>query len=184
MHNYHDVHRRFPAQANYDKNGRPLLSWRVQILPFVEENTLYHEFRLDEPWDSEHNKKLIERIPHVYCSPELSPQEYGKTTFLGVAGKKAFFQGTEGISIRQITDGTSNTLMIVEAPPGQAVVWTKPDDFDVDAGRLHERLFQGRDTFGAAMCDGSAHVFGKATTEKTLQAYFTINGGEIIPFDN
>ena len=184
MHNYHDVHRRFPAQANYDKNGRPLLSWRVQILPFVEENKLYHEFHLDEPWDGEHNKKLIERIPHVYRSPKLSYQDYGKTTFLGVAGKRAYFQGTEGISIRQITDGTSNTLMVVETPPSQAVVWTKPDDFDVDAGQLHERLFQGRESFGAAMCDGSAHVIGKATTEKTLQAYFTINGGEIIPFGN
>jgi hypothetical protein len=184
MHNYYDVHRRFPAQANYDKNGRPLLSWRVHILPFIEEGKLYKEFHLDEAWDSEHNQKLIERIPHIYRSPELSFQDYGKTTFLGVAGKHAFFQGTEGITIRQITDGTVNTLMVVEAPPSQAVVWTKPDDFDVDPGHLHERLFQGRDSFGAAMCDGSAYVIGKATTEDTLRAHYTINGGEIIPSGN
>jgi hypothetical protein len=181
MHNYFDVHHRFPAQAIHDKNGRPLLSWRVQILPFIEESNLYHEFHLDEPWDSEHNKKLIERIPRIYRWPGLLQRDYGKTTFLGAAGKRAFFQGTEGITIRQITDGTVNTLMVVETPASQAVVWTKPDDFDVDAGQLHERLFQGRDSFGAAMCDGSAHVIGKATTEDTLRAFFTINDGEVIP---
>jgi hypothetical protein len=182
MHNYHDVHRRFPAQANYDKNGRPLLSWRVHILPFLEENKLYKEFHLDEPWDSEHNKNLIDRIPSIYRSPKLSYSDRGKTTFVGGTGKHAFFQRAEGISIRQITDGTVNTIMVLEAPPNEAVIWTKPEDFDVDAGKLHERLFHGRESFGAATCDGAAHVFKNAITEKTLQALFTINGGEIIPY--
>jgi hypothetical protein len=181
MHTYHDVHQRFPAQANYDKNGRPLLSWRVHILPFLEEGKLYKEFHLDESWDSEHNKKLIERIPSVYRSPELTFQDFGKTTLLGGAGKNSLFQGKEGVSIRQITDGTSLTFMIVEAPPNAAVVWTKPEDFDVDAHRLHERLFRGRDSFGAAICDGSARVIGKDIAEKTLRALFSINGGEVIP---
>jgi hypothetical protein len=181
MHNYHDVHRRFPAQANYDPKGRPLLSWRVLILEYVDEGNLYHEFHLNEPWDSEHNKKLIGRIPHIYRSPEVPQKDFGKTTFLGLAGMHAFFHGAEGISIRQITDGTSNTLMVIEVPLRQAVPWTKPEDFDVDADQFHDRLFQGRDAFGAAMCDGSAHVFGKAISDKTLQALFTINGGDIVP---
>jgi len=181
MHNYHDVHHRFPAQANYDKNGRLLLSWRVHILPFLEENKLYKEFHLDEPWDSEHNKNLIDRIPSIYRSPKLSYSDRGKTTFVGGAGKHAFFQGTEGISIRQITDGTSNTIMVLESQPNEAVVWTKPEDFDVDTDRLHQRLVQGRESFGTAFCDGSARVLQKTITEKTLQALFTINGGEVIP---
>jgi hypothetical protein len=181
MHNYHDVHRRFPAQANYDPKGGPLLSWRVLILEYVEEANLYHEFHLNEPWDSEHNKKLIGRIPHLYRSPEVPQKNFGKTTFLGVAGKHAFFHGAVGTSIREITDGTSTTLMVVETPPSQAVIWTKPDDFDVDSGILHDRLFQGRDVFGAAVCDGSAQLLSKAISEKTLHALFTINGGEIIP---
>ena len=69
MHNYHDVHRTLPPAYHADASDRPLLSWRVLILPYLEQDALYREFHLNEPWDSDHNKKLIERIPAVYQSP-------------------------------------------------------------------------------------------------------------------
>ncbi|HMC89933.1 MAG TPA: DUF1559 domain-containing protein, partial [Gemmataceae bacterium] len=63
LHNYHDTYGRFPAVANFDKDGKPLLSWRVHLLPFLDEGQLYREFHLNEPWDSAHNKKLVSRLP-------------------------------------------------------------------------------------------------------------------------
>jgi len=69
MHNYHDVHASLPPAASHDDDDKPLLSWRVHVLPYVEQNELYKEFHLDEPWDSEHNKKLIPRMPVVYRTP-------------------------------------------------------------------------------------------------------------------
>ena len=180
MHNFHDVNGRFPAQALYDKNGRALLSWRVQLLPFLEEGKLYKEFHLDEPWDSEHNKQLIGRIPATFRTPQLPLEDHEKTTMLGPVGKRALFRGKQGVKIRNITDGTSMTIMVLEATPNDAVIWTKPDDFDVDAGHLHERLFQGRDSFGTAFCDGAYHPLQKAIKDKTLEWLFTINGGEAV----
>src|SRR6185295_10166602 len=131
MHNYHDIHKRFPAQAIYDKSGKlPLLSWRVLILPFVEENGLYKEFHLDEPWDSEHNKKLIEKMPAIFNSPgaDLPP---GKTCYVVPRGKNTLFEGDKGMRDRDIVDGTSKTIMLVEVGADKAVTWTKPDDMEV-----------------------------------------------------
>src|SRR5207302_1956982 len=67
--NYADAFGRAPAAAICDKNGKPLLSWRVAILPFIEQDNLYKQFHLDEPWDSDHNKKLLARMPNVYALP-------------------------------------------------------------------------------------------------------------------
>src|SRR5215208_5386317 len=66
FHNHHDANGRLPGNI-CDKNGKALLSWRVQILPYLEEDKLYFEFKLDEAWDSDHNKKLIEKLPKTYA---------------------------------------------------------------------------------------------------------------------
>ena len=97
MHNYHDTFTAFPPAYSVDKDGKPLLSWRVHILPVSSSSTpLYQEFHLDEPWDSDHNKKLIARMPQIYRSPN-SMAEPGKTVYLGNAGKDGVFvPPTEG----------------------------------------------------------------------------------------
>ncbi len=69
MHNYLDANSHFPPAASVDKAGKPLLSWRVMILPYIDQDQLYKQFHLDEPWDSEHNKKLIDKMPQIYASP-------------------------------------------------------------------------------------------------------------------
>src|SRR5262249_25771193 len=102
--NHHDTYKRFPAPSIKDKEGNPLLSWRVKILPFIDENELYKEFHLDEPWDSDHNKKLIARMPKVYASPN-APNQNGTTVYLGVAGAGNFFGTPNELSIRNIIDG-------------------------------------------------------------------------------
>jgi len=94
MHTYHDKHRAFPARA-ISKDGKPLLSWRVQLLPFLEQQALYEQFRLDEPWDSEHNRKLIPLMPAVFGGPKpgAKPAKPVMTQCLGVAGKGMMFDG-------------------------------------------------------------------------------------------
>ncbi len=89
MHNLHDVNNHFPPQAIVDDDGKPLLSWRVAMLPYLEQQDLYNEFKLDEPWDSEHNKALIPRMPAVFAIPGAAKPEPGKTFYRGFSGPAA-----------------------------------------------------------------------------------------------
>jgi hypothetical protein len=181
MHNYHDTYKAFPSHASYDKQGRPLLSWRVQILPFIEHQNLYQEFHLDEAWDSPHNKKLIARMPVVYRSP-LAKAGPGKTTYLVVVGKDTMFPpGDKGVQVRDVTDGLSQTLLIVEADDGHAVPWTKPEDLRFNPQDPFQGL-GGKATgrFLAAFADGSVRVISRTINAADLRALFTRNGGEVI----
>lgn len=181
FHNYHDVHRKFPANS-VDANGKPLLSWRVHILPYIDQYALYNQFKLDEPWDSEHNKKLAEIVVAVYRDPsaELKP---GTTTYL-MPNSAGTLGGQSPLQIRDIRDGTSNTLMVVNVAPDRAVIWTKPDDLTV----TQENPFAGiitatRKKFEAAFCDGSVRVISDATDPKTLWLLFQINDATPIDYD-
>ena len=183
MHNYEGTHRRFPPQAIKSKDGKPLLSWRVAILPYLENNELYQQFKLDEPWDSEHNKKLIEKMPQVYLSQGLANlPEKGRTTYLAPLAERTVFSAhPEGVKIAAITDGTSNTIMILEANPKAAVIWTKPDDLPVDLKMPHKNLEgpEGK-IFLSAFCDGSIHFISKTVDAETLRRLFQIDDGQPI----
>lgn len=185
MHNYHDSYRAFPAGYNADKDGKALLSWRVHILPFVEGADLYEQFHLDEPWDSPHNKALIEQMPEVYRAPG-SKNEPGMTNYLGVGGADGVFVKPKagdrlGTSIARITDGTSNTIMTVEVPDKSAVIWTKPGDFAPKKGNpiaglvgLHAGGFQ------AGFTDGSVQFIAESVDAGLLKALFTKSGAEAV----
>ena len=182
MHNYHDVNKHFPAAASYDANGKPLLSWRVHLLPLLECEPLYEKFHLDEPWDSEHNRKLIDQMPSVYRSPASKLKEKGRSSYVVVVGKDTVFPGREAIPIKEIKDGTSNTIMAVEVDDEHAVIWTKPDDLAFDPEHPAKGLGgpDGRG-FNALFCDGSVHFLQKDLDPKVLRALFTRAGGEVIP---
>ncbi len=184
LHNYHDTIGSFPPQATYDKNGKPMLSWRVFILPYIEQDNLYKQFHLDEPWDSEHNKKLLAQMPKVYASPadEKSVKDH-LTHYQGFFGKGAFFEGKKGLRIADFTDGTSNTLMIVEA--SKAVPWSKPEDIPFDPAKELPKLgLPGAQGFQAGMCDGSVRFISHTIKPQTLKSLITRDGGEVIDFND
>ncbi|MHB8971546.1 MAG: DUF1559 family PulG-like putative transporter [Pirellulaceae bacterium] len=197
LHNYHDTFTAFPPAYSADKDGKPLLSWRVFILPYIEQTPLYQEFNLDEPWDSDHNKKLIARMPQIFRSPN-SGAEPEKTVYLGNAGEDGVFvpptggaiksggtpQMPLGLSFAKISDGTSNTIMTVEANDGAAVIWTKPDDFVPAADNPLQGLTGMRPGgFLAGLCDGSVRFIAATIDKSTLKALFTCSGGEVVEFD-
>ncbi len=188
MHNHHDTFLNFPAAYSMHKEKKPLLSWRVHILPFLEQRALYDQFKLNEPWDSEHNLKLVAKMPPVYRSPTSSAGE-GLTTYLGVGGargvlsKPAAASEGPGIGVRMssITDGTSNTLAIVEASDARAVIWTKPEEFVPDAKDPFKGLlgmYPGG--FNAGFCDGSVRFISQSIDLKMLNYLFERDDGNIV----
>jgi hypothetical protein len=181
LNNFAAAYQWFPAAAGCDKEGKPLLSWRVYILPFVEQQELYNSFKLDEPWDSEHNKALIARMPIVYRNPDLPQANEGKTNYLAVVGDNAAIRPKQGTAMTDITDGTSNTIMVVEASPDRAVIWTKPDDFSPDEKNPAAGLGGSRPgIFLALFADASVQAISLTNDPATLKALFTRNGGEVI----
>ena len=179
MHNYHDTYKHLPPAYVASKDGKPLLSWRVLLLPYLERNDLYKQFHLDEPWDSPNNKKLIERMPTVYESPNSKVSGEWKTNYVTVRSEDTIFPGKKAISFREIRDGTSNTIMLVEANDDQAVIWTKPDDFEYDQqDPIRDLVGLWPDGFLAGLADGSVRFIWSSTNPTDLKAFFTRNGGE------
>lgn len=185
LHNFHDTYRAFPAGYSADADGNPLLSWRVHVLPFLEQQVLYDQFHLDEPWDSPHNKKLIARMPQVYRHPS-SKAEPGMTNYLGVAGKDGVFVRPQagdrlGTRFAEMLDGTSNTIMTVEVPDESAVIWTKPGDYSPnldDPMKGLMGLYPGG--FQVGFGDGSVRFLSEMIAPETLRGAFTKSGGERI----
>jgi hypothetical protein len=195
LHALHDSYGFFPSAGINDVKGKPLLSWRVAILPFIEQGNLYTRFRFDEPWDSEHNKKLLPRMPSVYAPPPgVKTKQPHSTFYRGLAGKEALFvvggpspggvagrlpRPSFGRRMVAITDGASSTLMVVEA--GEAVPWTKPDDLVYDAKKLVPKLGGAfPEGFHALFADGAVRLIKKDIDEKTLRRLITVAGGEVI----
>ena len=184
--NYEATFRRFPSDLpTLDAeaaDNTPKLSWRVHILPFIEQNNLYEQFRQDEPWDSPHNKKLLGKMPDVFRSP-ASRANKGMTRYRGVGGENGIFaQKRRGkVSFGSITDGSSNTILVLECPDEMAVPWTKPDTgLDYDKVKLSQLLTTYGSGVNAAFCDGSTRMIPKDCSQKDLSSLMQMNEGNIV----
>jgi hypothetical protein len=180
IHRFADAKKHFPPAAIADAIGRPLLSWRVAILPYLEQEALYKEFHLDEPWDSEHNRKLIDRMPDVYRS--LGATAGGRTEYVVAVGPGSVFESTTATGFGEITDGTSNTIMAIEIGDEQAVTWTRPEDFTFDPQKPSAGLTTPySDGRLLLFCDGSVHFITQSIDDETLRRLFVKNDGQVVP---
>jgi hypothetical protein len=180
MHNYEATYTGFPAAAICDKKtGKPLLSWRVAILPFIEQEALYKQFKLDEPWDSEHNLKLAKNMPKVYFHPKANKPGDNKTHYRLFYGKGAAFELDKSAKLQTFTDGLSNTLMAVEAE--EPVVWTNPYDLAFDPTKALPKMLSIDGKFSAAYCDGSVRTFKMPIDQEILKLLIQKSDGKPIP---
>jgi hypothetical protein len=165
------------------RGGKALLSWRVALLPFLGEANLYRQFRLDEPWDGPHNKKLLAKMPKVYAPPGVKTREPYTTFYqVFVGGGAAFEKHQVARWPASIPDGTSNTILIAEA--GAAVPWTKPEDMLYapdeplpELGGLYPKVFN------VVTADGAAAALFKGADPDQLRAAITCAGGEQVDWD-
>ena len=179
MHIYLHEHGRLPPAFHPNRQGRPLLSWRVLLLPYIEHKPLYDQFHLEEPWDSPHNLTLIKKMPLEYLAPKWGVQPGPSFTYWhAFTGEATAFVGAEGLQLPgDFPDGPQNTVLL--ALGGPAVLWTKPDDIIYGPGiplpNLYNVLAHG---FYVAMGDASVRLVRRGVSEETIRAAITRNGGE------
>jgi uncharacterized protein DUF1559 len=185
MHTHHDVFRRFPPSKTqkevWGPDGKPNLSWRVLLLPYLGELNLFNQFRLNEPWDSEHNLKLLDQMPRFYKTGD-DPQ---KTSIVAVCGAGAVFDENEqGSSLSEIRDGTSKTILVVQAGPDKAVPWTKPEDVPLVPANPLSALGNVGDALFVALCDGDVKKLSTKIPPDKLAALLTVNGEEYVKLED
>ncbi|WP_435018032.1 DUF1559 domain-containing protein [Tundrisphaera sp. TA3] len=184
LHNYESTNGHFPAAAITSKDGKPLLSWRVAILPYLDQADLYNQFHLDEPWDSEHNKTLIPRMPTVFLNPSTPNPVPGETHYLAFTGPHAAFSDKPN-PIASFLDGTSNTLMVADSTKG--VPWSKPEEMQFDINAQPSLFGAGSPHpggFSALFADGSVRFLLNKINPVTFKALISRDGGEIISRDD
>ena len=181
MHRYLDNNGVFPAAAIVDKKGKPLLSWRVAILPYIEQDNLYKQFHLDEPWDSEHNKKFIKTMPKIYALPYTDGAKPGETNYRVFVGNGSVFDMVQGCKISEITDGTSNTIFAFEG--AESTPWTKPDEIEFDPKKpmIKHLRFQDNSACNLLFCDGSVRTVSSKLSEEILRLLIQKDDGMVIP---
>ncbi len=209
LHNYHEANGCFPPAYVTDGKGRPMHSWRVLILPYIDQAALYAKYKFDEPWDGPHNIRLLDEIPPIYKCPSHCPsprkvaglpsrfgllacstlgtvsssQQPRCTNYAAVLGKDCVFRGAQPVSIGDITDGTSNTVLVGEVTDSD-ILWTKPEDINVAKHpQMGDRMgFSSDHQTGAffLMGDGSVRFISAATPQSTIDALYTRAAGDAV----
>ncbi|WP_437229674.1 DUF1559 domain-containing protein [Planctomicrobium sp. SH661] len=179
LYNYHDTWGTLPPAAIYDSNGQALHSWRVIILPFIEDGSLYNQIDLTKPWDDPVNEKVRNLpFPVFQCPSANIPRT--STTYRAIIGENYAFHPTQPRSLEDITDGLSNTVLIVETDEEHAVHWMQPD---FDGAELFAALNPESKTVHkegghAVIGDGSVRFLSNKLTQPKREALMTISGGD------
>jgi hypothetical protein len=179
MHDYNSTYGQLPtAQSIPGVQPASKLSWRVQILPFVEAQNLWVQFHQDEPWDSPHNKPLLTPMPKIFAHPKYpEANAQGLTYYRVFVGENAPFHPERVSRIpADFLDGTSNTILIVEA--ADPVPWTKPDELQYDRRKAVPKIgghFRGGTV--VVLADGSVRIISPSLSEQTLRSAIDPNDG-------
>lgn len=183
MHDYHEKYGTFPPAYIADANGKPMHSWRVLLLPFVELKPLYERYRFDEPWNGPHNRKLHGEIVDVYRCPKEKPEHETNTSYVVVIGPRTIFPGCRGLKLSDVKDGTSNVLAVVEYR-NSGIHWMEPRDLEisrmvmkVNAGYAPSIASRHTGGANAAFADGSVRFLPEEIPETALRQLLQIDDG-------
>jgi prepilin-type N-terminal cleavage/methylation domain-containing protein len=178
---YHDQEKHYPPAYLVDAAGRPLHSWRVVLLPYLEHGPLHNQCNLAEPWDGPNNRKLAAPMPRVYAFHDHHGPAVTTANYLAVVGPETAWPGHRRLSLKDVTDGTSQTILVVENL-GAEVPWMEPRDLS-----FAHMSFTGNDPAGVsswyvdpavATLGGSVFRLGKGVARAALRALLTASGGE------
>lgn len=189
MHNYHDTYRCFPAAVLTDENDLPMRSWRVAILPFVEQAPLYDMYDFSEPWDGPNNGLLLDMfVPAYHCPDSVSMSS--ETSYVMIVGQGTVGgQPNEEVDFADIRDGTSNTVMAIEVD-GAGIYWMEPRDITVEeavtyitdpASSQFRQVHPGG--VNVLFADGSVRFLQSSIDPEMLRAMLTIDDGQAVSVD-
>ena len=179
--NYHDTYKCYPPPFIADEDGKPMHSWRILVLPFLEQNEIYKQYRFDEPWDGPNNRKLAHQMPEIYALHGIEKPGNVTTNYLHVVGDQTASPPSHTIDESTITDGTSNTLFIVENV-GADVHWMEPRDLSFESMSFTINAPNGISSWldppAGVMLDGMVQTIHPNTPPNVVRALFTIAGRE------
>jgi len=190
--NYESKNGSFPPAYISDENGRPVHSWRVLILPYLEEQELYDQYDFDEPWDGPNNRKLADQMPDVFKCPAHDPKVATTTTsYAAVVGPRTAWPGETPRKIREITDGTAKTISVVEAADS-GIHWMAPRDLQMTQLDAAENGTTGQGLSSkhrggvvlVSFVDGFVFPLSGDLDPETLKALLTVDGGEEVNLED
>ncbi len=200
LHNYVSVHNTLPASAQSNPNSDHLQSWRIWIAPYLESSQFYAQFKRNESWDSPANKKTLLNYnfdPLFNCPSHITPSNV--THYFAIVGEQTMWPPGRGRKLNEITDGTADTIMLIEASH-KAVPWAKPEDLSSDEavelltnppmtdnfGYEVDEGFFYRSTRGinVAFADGYVQFLGLPISHKHAVALLTVDGGEDLELED
>src|SRR5262245_32674018 len=182
---YHDIHGTFPPAYIADEDGRPMHSWRVLLLPYLDQRSVYRQYRFDEPWDGPNNSALAFAVGRLRCYECPSSNCNGESNYVAIVGSQTIWPGSKTTKMVDIKDGAANTIILVETH-NSGIHWMEPRDLDIaDIARgINPPLGMGissghvHGVANVAFADGMVKAIDNKASPKALRAALTIAGGE------
>jgi prepilin-type processing-associated H-X9-DG protein len=187
MREYEAAQGSFPPAYVVDKHGKPLYSWRVLLLPYLGQQDLYDQFHLEEPWNSENNQQVSKVTLELFQCPGQPDTKLATTNYMMVVGEHTISNGRQARKITEITDGLTDTILLVEVADS-LIYWAQPEDlrfdkltFTINGGKQQQISSYHRLGANVVFCDGSVRLLKKSTSPQLVKAMLTIDGGEQVP---